>query len=73
MQLQKSLEQCKKNKSVVVQQGAGKFFGYAKDFCPNSPKLAREKLRPPKKALHFLLGAIFAHLFRGLLIFSGIL
>jgi len=23
-------------------------FGKAKDFCQNSPKLAQEKLRPPK-------------------------
>ena len=40
-------------------------LGDAKDFCPNSPKRAREKTPTSEtRALHVLLGAIFAHIFR---------
>jgi len=86
MQLQKSLEQYEKSqkilKSVVVQHiGVGAVFGVAKDFFPNSPKLSRKKLHksyPQKEKKLFMLfweplGVIFAHIFRGLIRFSGIL
>jgi len=66
-QFQKSLEQYQKFLSRQIFRGA-------KDFWPDSPKLARKKLHKretSKKKLHVILGAIFGHIFRGLFRFSG--
>jgi len=75
MQLQKPREQYQKiPKCVVAQQEAGKFLGMRRSFARNLPNLPEKKLRPPRKTLHFLLGAaaILVRIFRGLLRFSGI-
>ena len=52
-------------------------LGGAKNFFPNFRKLVRNKIHKKKwhqkEALHVILGAIFAHIFKVLLRFSGIL
>jgi len=78
MQLQKFLEQYKKIlKSVMLQQGAGKFLEMRSIFARILPNVPEKKLRPLKQKLFMFfwapLSAIFAHIFRGLLRFSGIL
>jgi len=35
-------QKCRKHRNAVS-EGAGKFWGVAKDFCPNFPKLAQKK------------------------------
>jgi len=76
MQLQIFLKQYQKvPKSVVVQQGAGKFLGMRRIFARILANLPEKKLRPPKQKVFMFfwapLGDIFAHIFKGLLRFSG--
>jgi len=73
MQLQKSLEQYQEiPKSVVGSYEQANFWG-CEEFARILPNLPEKKQRPPKKALLVLLGAIFAHIFKDFLRFSGIL
>jgi len=57
--------------------GAGRFLGVRRIFAQilvNVPeKIIHKKKWPPKKALHVILSVIFAHIFKVLLRFSGIL